>query len=102
MKKFLPLLSVLFVVACKTTEPPPQWWNPSGRYSNGAVSTQSTAKTTTQKTTTQKTQAAAAPAPTVAAPVKTYEDTFTPVKIEKVEVITLDAPSVLTEPASQK
>ena len=91
MKKLLILATVFFICGCKTTEDPPAWWNPSGKYSNGAAAVP-------DKTPAKPAAAVAVtPKPAVQPVKETYEDTFTPVVDQKVEVIKLDAPSVLEE-----
>lgn len=88
MKKILFLIIPFFVLACTPQNPPPQWWNPSGAYSNGdAAPKQAEAKTSAQPEAKVLFEAPALPEPQ-------YEDNFTPVEDEDVEIVEL-SPSVL-------
>lgn len=85
MKKLLLIMTAALLCACQTTDAPPQWWNPSGKYVAPIAAAAPQAQSAPQA-------AEKEPMPEPA-----YETTFPPVTAEKVEIIQLEAPSVLTE-----
>ncbi|MGB2578828.1 hypothetical protein AAIR98_000747 [Elusimicrobium simillimum] len=96
MKKFTFIFAVLTIFA-GCTETPPQWWDPSGKYT-GATAQDAAADTTTVKPATEtkgvniKLGTEATDGPQVR-----VEDTFTPINAVPVEIEELPLPSVLSE-----
>ncbi|MDR0291336.1 MAG: hypothetical protein LBI01_00860 [Elusimicrobium sp.] len=90
VRVFLFIFAAAALAACAGE--PPQWWDPSGKYSN---------LNPPQQLSAQPVKTAAQPQPaqiiTQPAPAQAEEETFTPVKSAAVEVADLPVPSVLRE-----
>ncbi|ACC97939.1 hypothetical protein Emin_0382 [Elusimicrobium minutum Pei191] len=96
MKKILVLFLVSFLFAACNGTTPPQWWDPSGKYTDeGAAKPQS--QNEQKKAVSNQQVKKTTPAPAVQPPRVDPAETFTPIEQVEVEIINLPMPSVLDE-----